>query len=156
MRRKDREITDFSRILGILRKCDVCRLGINDENGAYIVPMNFGFNVEGDKLSLYFHSAKDGKKLELLQKSPIVGFELDTSHKLISAESACAFSFEYESIIGKGKLSMLSSSCEKRFALGRIMEHYTGNSEYSFSEEMLRAVCVLMLEVGEISCKANK
>ncbi|MCI9135355.1 MAG: pyridoxamine 5'-phosphate oxidase family protein, partial [Lachnospiraceae bacterium] len=40
MRRKDREITDFQEILEIIRKCDVCRIALNDEEFPYMVPLN--------------------------------------------------------------------------------------------------------------------
>lgn len=45
MRRKDREITDFDEIVAIMRKCDVCRIAVNDGDTPYIVPMNFGLEV---------------------------------------------------------------------------------------------------------------
>ena len=62
MRRKDREISDYSEIIRIIESCSVCRLGLMDENEAYIVPMNFGYIVENKDLTLYFHSAKEGRK----------------------------------------------------------------------------------------------
>ena len=46
MRRKDREITDFDEMMKIVAKCDTCRLAIFDETFPYIVPLNFGTNVE--------------------------------------------------------------------------------------------------------------
>ena len=68
MRRKDREITDFHEIIEIIRKCDVCRLALNDEGYPYIVPLNFGLDVRGDQVYFYFHAAVKGKKLDLIAK----------------------------------------------------------------------------------------
>ena len=42
MRRSDREITDLKEIVEIMRKCDVCRLALNDDGYPYIIPLNFG------------------------------------------------------------------------------------------------------------------
>ena len=42
MRRKDREVTDLSEIIEILKNCDVCRLALNDDGFPYILPLNFG------------------------------------------------------------------------------------------------------------------
>ena len=42
MRRKDREVTDFSRMLEIVQRCDCCRIGLVEDGEAYIVPLNFG------------------------------------------------------------------------------------------------------------------
>jgi len=42
MRRKDREVTEMEEIQQIFDECKVCRIGIMDENGPYIVPVNYG------------------------------------------------------------------------------------------------------------------
>lgn len=42
MRQKDREVTELQEIIAIMRRCDVCRLALNDEGYPYIVPLNFG------------------------------------------------------------------------------------------------------------------
>ena len=73
MRRSDREIKDFDEIIKVINKCDVCRLAINDGDYPYIVPMNFGLNIEDGKVVLYFHCASEGKKLELLKKMLMCG-----------------------------------------------------------------------------------
>ena len=83
MRRSDREIKDFDEIIEVINKCDVCRLAINDGDYPYIVPMNFGFNIEDGKVVLYFHCASEGKKLELLRKNNKVAFEMDCGHEFI-------------------------------------------------------------------------
>ena len=59
MRRSDREITDRNEILGVMEKCDVCRLALNDaEYGyPYILPLNFGMKADGEQIVLYFHGA---------------------------------------------------------------------------------------------------
>ena len=46
MRRKDREITDFDEMMKIIAKCDTCRLALFDDEFPYIVPLNFGTNIE--------------------------------------------------------------------------------------------------------------
>lgn len=68
MRRKDREVTCEADKLAILDECKVCRVALQDEQGLYIVPMNFGYQYESDRLTLYFHSAKSGRKITALQK----------------------------------------------------------------------------------------
>ena len=57
MRRKDREITDFNEIVDVIRACDVCRIAMNDGDYPYIVPMNFGLDVQDGQVYLYFHCA---------------------------------------------------------------------------------------------------
>ena len=68
MRRKDREITDYQTMLEVLAACSCIRLGLADENGAYIVPVNFGMAEENGKLTLYFHGAKEGHKVDAMNR----------------------------------------------------------------------------------------
>ena len=57
MRRKDREIQEFEEIIAVIKKCDVCRIAMNDGDVPYIVPMNFGVEVEGEQVFFFFHCA---------------------------------------------------------------------------------------------------
>lgn len=45
MRQKNREVSNREELLEIMRRCDVCRLALNNEGYPYIVPMNFGLSV---------------------------------------------------------------------------------------------------------------
>ena len=70
MRRRGRESTDREKMLEIVAECDCCRLGLVDNGEAYIVPMNFGFEDAGSALTLYFHCAAEGWKLDLIGSAP--------------------------------------------------------------------------------------
>lgn len=155
MRRKDREITDSARIGEIIAKCRICRIGFNDCGRVYIVPLNFGYTESGGERVFYFHSAKEGRKIDLAASSPEVGFELDTGYELWEGETACEFSAGYESIIGSGKVSIVGDPAEKEFALKRLMYQSTGREDWSFDEKELGSVCVIKLTVTELSAKAH-
>lgn len=43
MRRQDREVLQPEQIDAIIESCDCLRLGLNAEDGAYIVPLNFAY-----------------------------------------------------------------------------------------------------------------
>ena len=154
MRRKDREITDRAEIRQVIADCDCCRLAFSVEGGApYIVPLNFGIDDNGK--TLYFHSASEGRKLDLLQQNPVVGFEMDTNHRLNKGDMPCKCSFRFSSIIGSGVVSILTDPAEKTAALQKIMEHYCGEDKYDFPAEMVSATTVLKLEITEMSCKKH-
>ena len=70
MRRTDREITDAEKITQIIQTCHCCRLGFCDNGAVYIVPLNFGYAEENGKRVFYFHSAKSGRKLDLIAGIP--------------------------------------------------------------------------------------
>ena len=82
MRRRDREITDNEKIKEIIKACDCCRLGLNDNGKVYIVPLNFGFTEENGNYTFYFHGARTGRKLDIIKQNNYVGFELDTNQKI--------------------------------------------------------------------------
>lgn len=81
MRKAKREITDFDDIVSVMRRCDVCRLALNGADGTpYVVPLNFGLAVAEDALSLYFHSALEGQKMDLMKRDNRAAFEMDCGH----------------------------------------------------------------------------
>ena len=43
MRRQDREVLQPEQIDAIIESCDCLRLGLNAEDGAHIVPLNFAY-----------------------------------------------------------------------------------------------------------------
>lgn len=155
MRRKDREITDYSRIIDILNACDCCRLGLVDNQEAYIIPMNFGYDIIDAQLLLYFHCANEGRKMDLLPKQSIVSFEMDTKHQLKEGKLGCDFSFLYQSIMGTGTVQEVSDTDEKIYALQKIMAHYTNKTQWEFNENVFKTTKVLKLTVRTLSCKEH-
>jgi nitroimidazol reductase NimA-like FMN-containing flavoprotein (pyridoxamine 5'-phosphate oxidase superfamily) len=155
MRRKDREITDLDEIMKIIKKCDVCSLAFFDEEYPYIIPLNFGVTLVEDMITLYFHGAKVGKKLELIKKNNKVGFEMNCSHKLLLEEIACKSTMEYESVCGNGIVEILNES-EKKEALTYLMKQYSSKESYEFDKKVLDAVTVFKVVVNEIHGKALK
>lgn len=155
MRRKDREITDPAKIRAIISACSCCRLGFADGESVYIVPLSFGYCEDGEKRTFYFHTAGEGRKIELISKNPCAGFELDTNYKLNESTKACGYSARFQSVVGSGNVSFVEDTNEKRKALLAIMYQNTGKEEWEFSEEMFDAVCTFKLEVSEMSCKEH-
>ena len=82
MRRKDREINSKAEIIKIIQEERTCRLAIKDEPYPYIVPLNYGVEIEDDQIILYFHSALEGRKIDLLKADPKVAFEIDRNQKI--------------------------------------------------------------------------
>lgn len=154
MRRKDREITEKKEIFDIIKKCDVCRVAFFDEKFPYIVPLNFGAILENDSITIYFHGANAGKKMELLEKNNAVAFEFDCNHVLVEGEKACNYTMKYQSVCGNGYIEKLPQE-QKLQAFIAIMKQYTDKRQLSFSPEALEATTVLKLTVNEITGKAN-
>lgn len=53
MRRGDREIKEFNEILQVILDCDSLVLGLNDGEFPYLVPLNFGIDIEDGQLYIF-------------------------------------------------------------------------------------------------------
>lgn len=152
MRRKDREITSQDEILKILKKCKVCRIAMVDGNRPYVLPMNFGAELENDKIVVYLHGATEGKKLQILQQNANVCFEVDCEHHLTEASEPCGYGYNFASVIGKGTAEILTDPTEKAKGLTVLMAHQTGK-EFFFTAPQTNAVCVIKIVLDKISGK---
>lgn len=151
MRRSDREVTEFSEILKIMEKCDVCRLAINDEECPYILPLNFGMKVTDGGVELFFHGANEGTKYRLIAKNSLVSFEMDCSHKLVTRPEKGSCTMEYESVIGRGRIEILPEN-EKNDALKLIMEHY-GRGDFAYNHDVVPMTAIMRLLVEKMTAK---
>lgn len=152
MRRNDREITDGEEIIKIIDQCKVCRVAMIDKDKPYIVPMNFGYEYKNKILSLFFHSAEDGRKINILKSNNFVCFEVDCGHELIENDIACKNGFLFESVIGEGYVTFILESEEKKHALNMIMMHQCGKF-FSFDDHSIKNLAIYKIEVTVLSGK---
>ncbi len=151
MRRNDREIKDRKDIDEIIRRCRVCRLALCDNSQPYVVPLNFGY----DGRFLYFHTAPEGRKIDIIKSNNRVGFEFDILHDITVAERACDWGIKYESVVGSGIAEIVETLKAKKEALECIMSQY-GKNTWNFPEEILQKTLILRVSILEISGKARK
>lgn len=154
MRRSDREITDFDEIVSVIERCDVCRLALNDSDYPYIVPLNFGMRIENGKIVLYFHSALEGTKLDLIKRDNRASFEMDCGHKLVTVLGSGSCTMNYESVIGRGIIEFVSEN-EKYDALKVLMSHYH-KEDFPFNENVIPRTAVYKLTVSEVTRKRRE
>jgi len=152
MRRTDREVKDKNEIVAIIDKCDSLSLSLMDGEYPYVIPMNFGYTYENDHLTLYFHGAKEGKKLSLIEKNPNAAFTMSCNHELIMGKVPCATTFKYESVCGKGKMSMVTGD-ERMLALAKVMTQFDKDGHYEFDERHAMAVSIFKMDVEEFTGK---
>ena len=152
MRRNDRETSDAVVIEEILRKADVCRIAIANNNVPYLVTMNFGY-CEVPVKRLYFHCANEGRKLEMIRENNYICFGMDTDHKLYTGIKGCDWGMKYSSIVGYGNISVVSDPEEKITGLDCIMNHYAGEGEYRYDEKIVNRTTILRLDIKEITGK---
>lgn len=155
MRRKERAVTELKEIIEIIEKCQVMRLALTDGEKPYIVPLNFGYMVKDDKLNIYFHSAKEGRKVEMLRNQQECSFEMDCSFEVKQDEVSCRWTAHYESVIGAGKATIIEHTNEKKEAMNAIMHRYGYEGIPEYQEKVLENTLLFQIEVYEICGKRN-
>ena len=151
MRRDDREIASRLEMESILREATVCRIGLCDGGVPYIVPVLFGYR-DG---SLYFHSAPEGRKIDLLKGNSTVCFEIDVhSEVLRKPGGACRWGLRYRSVMGLGDACILQDRCKKVEGLNTIVEHYGGAAQ-DYADDVLRRVSVIQLRIRQMTGKRS-
>ncbi|WP_455538517.1 pyridoxamine 5'-phosphate oxidase family protein [Terrisporobacter sp.] len=156
MKRKDREVKDLDTIKDFVSKCQVVRIGMCCDNIPYVVPLNYGFEFEGDNLILYCHCSNTGKKLDILSKNPNVFIEIDNEYNLIKGDTPCEYGFEYFSVMSHGKVEFVHNIYDKIHGLNKIMEHYTSNYNNQFKDKILNKVFLLKITCNNLSAKRCK
>ncbi len=151
MRRKDKEITDPIAIAAILKSCYVMHLAMVDAGNPYLVPLNYGYDGE----CIYFHSAPIGRKIDVLKANNKVCFEVSTNEKLIIADRACEYGFQYTSVIGFGKVRFIESMDEILKAYKAIMFQCTGKIFTDFDADAIRRTCIGRIDIEHLIAKKS-
>lgn len=141
MRRKDREVSDIEEIKSIIEKCKVCHLAMVDKGLPYVVPLSFGYTIDDNSLTLFFHSAKAGRKLDILSENNSVCFEMAYEGELGLFENPCNSGYYFESVHGFGCVEFIEDVNEKCNALTLLMKHQS-NQDFVFTEKQANSVCV--------------
>lgn len=145
---------DPKRVYDIIRSCQVCYVGmVDNDNRPYVLPFNFGFE-DG---VIYLHSAGTGKKIDILKQRPEVSIAFSTDHELkfVNEGVACSYGMRFRSVLANGKVVFIEDPEEKKRILNIIMKHYTGNDDFSYNMPAVIDVCVYKVEVSEYSGKES-
>ncbi|MFQ3621388.1 MAG: pyridoxamine 5'-phosphate oxidase family protein [Spirochaetales bacterium] len=152
MRRKDKEILDPGILEDILRSNFMVRVAWASEEGPYVLPLHYGYRSG----RLYIHSAQTGRKIELSRLNPRVCFEISDSIQVLPADTPCGFSTRYRSLIGMGRIQVVSDVQEKREALSILMEQITGKTGHFFPQDRVDKVTLLRIDIESLSGKKSK
>lgn len=152
MTKRELQVTDPHQIRDILNKAKVLHLGLCVDNEPYVVPMNYGYIMEGETLVLYLHSAVQGKKLDMIRANPRVFFELDCDRMPFEGEKPCQYGLVYSSVMGRGTARIVEDVEEKIRAMTMLMKTQTGK-DFSFNDRLVSIVSVIRIDVTEYTAK---
>jgi nitroimidazol reductase NimA-like FMN-containing flavoprotein (pyridoxamine 5'-phosphate oxidase superfamily) len=150
MRRREKEITDRAELRRILRDARVCRLALADGDRPYLVPLTFA--LDGDDVIL--HSARGGRKIDVLRRNPSVCFEVEEGVELAPAGTACGFSMRFRTVIGFGDVEFVEGRTERARLLALFGPRY-GAPDGPLPEAEVERTYVLRIRVRELTGKRS-
>ncbi len=139
MRRAEKQINDFQELMEVIASCQDFQLAMAKDNMPYVVPLNFGYKTLGDKLTIYFHCALEGKKIDILKHNPCVCFSMYSFAQVkLDDQIACKSTTHYKSVIGEGVVSFIEDDKEKFAAMENIMLRYGYKGQMNFAAALAR------------------
>lgn len=150
MRRKDKEIREQGELEEILRRGRVCVLGLVDGGMPYTVPVSYGYSGG----CLYIHSAREGRKLDMLRREGRVSFCVYIDEELVKGENACNWGMKYRSVAGTGRAELVENRDEKEEALAILMRHFGGPAG-PYEAGKLDKVLVIRVRIEEMTGKRS-
>ncbi len=151
MRRREKAVSDIAGLEQILWQGKVCQLAIPDVPAPYIVTLNYGYRGG----VLYFHSAAEGHKIDLLNCNPLVGFSVVVDLGIIESEQACNWGARFRSVVGHGRIEFIDDLESKRTALQLLMAQYA-EGEFDFPQQAIEGTRVFRLVIEEMTGKQSR
>ncbi|UZP69043.1 pyridoxamine 5'-phosphate oxidase family protein [Desulfovibrio mangrovi] len=153
MRRKDRAVGCVQEMERILGEALYMTLATHDVEGAgapYLVSLNYVYH-DGN---IYFHCAQEGKKLDCIRANASVAVSVVGTARLLVPENAkaCDIGMAYESVVVRGKATILEQGEEHQSALAALVARFGGDPA-TIHEAAQRKTVIVRIKVEEMSGK---
>ncbi len=122
VRRKDREITDFSVLKQVLKSTKYVTVALCMGDEPYLVSLSHGYDEQRN--CLYFHCADEGKKLVYLEANSKVWGQAVEDYG-VTAEC----DYAYKSVHFKGTLSLITDLQEKQHGMEVLVRQLSTTPE---------------------------
>ncbi|AXH14913.1 antibiotic resistance protein [Malaciobacter mytili LMG 24559] len=163
MRRKEFNIEDKQIILKILSSCEYGVLSLISENKPYSVALNFVYFQD----KLYFHGAKEGRKVEAIRDNNKASFLVVKPYSLIPSYfsntiAACPATQFFSSVFFEGEIKQIENKNKKAEVLNALMEKLQSEGGYepiayekAMYKKMIEKTAVFEFTVLNLSCKVK-
>lgn len=151
MRRKDREITKKEAEC-LLENGTWGVLSTSANNKPYGVPVNYYYSSEEN--AVFFHCAKEGRKLENINANNQVSFAVVPSEKIVPDK----FTSLFESVTISGRASIISDETEKIQRLKELCRVLSPGYSEAAESAILKYISsteIVRIDIEEISGKRN-
>ncbi len=155
-------VTDKKIIQDILYNAEFGTLALSFDNKPYSLPINF---MELNE-NIYFHGAKNGKKIDFIKQNSYASFSVVEAYSILPSyfstndSSACPATHMFKSVIINGKIKLVDEYDEKVDALNALMKKLQQEGQYiplndKMYEKTINATAVFKLHPDEITCKVK-
>ncbi len=150
MHRPEKEITEQKMLEEILAGGRELHLAMQDGDRPYLLPLNYGY-ADG---CLYFHCARNGKKLDCLRANPQVAFSVSEVVNRIGGELPCQWSTRFRSVVGHGTAEIIDEREAKIAGYDVIMRQF-GGPVGSYKEKNLEKSLVVKISIVQMTGKQS-
>lgn len=151
LRKKEKQIHSRREVESVLRRSRYCRMAMSDGGQPYAVTLCFGY--EGN--AVYFHSALEGRKIDILRKNPKVCLLFDVDKAFVESQRACKWSVNYKSVTAFGRAAFVEDAAGKKRALALIMRQYSDRT-YRFEDSVVAKTSVIRVDIAYMTGKRSK
>ena len=143
IRRKEKAIETKEEMIAILETSKYITIAMSDDNIPYLVTLSHGYDRE--KNCVYFHCAREGKKVDILTKNNVVWGQAIEDHGY--AEGAC--DHLYATTQFKGQVTFIEDVKEKEYAI-RIMINSLEPDPQTVIDDQITEKSVQRVHIGRI------
>ena len=145
-------VTERAELERVLRETRSGVLATVDVNGQpYVTPLNHFYRAG----KLYFHCARQGRKLDNIAANPKVCFTAYETGELIFGSKACDCAQRYVCVICFGTARLVEDEEIKMDILMRLTAHYAGREYEPPSPARLNGTAVVEITITEMTGKRN-
>lgn len=120
IRRKSKELKDEVKMKYLLNKSRVGYLGLADDEGTYVVPLNYVWYED----KIYFHGSNEGRKYDALLKGDTYCFTVVEDYGTVADPIPAHIGTAYTSVMAFGKIEMVADLEEARSAMQAMLDKY--------------------------------
>jgi len=146
--RRNKQLLTAEDTVVVLKRCTNGVLAcLGDDDYPYAVPLSFVYSNG----KIYFHSAKQGHKVDAIQKSAKVSFTVIDEDTIVSRE----YTSYFRSVIVFGKARIVEGD-EKLGALQALVEKYSGDQPLELKQKEISGCTQAILVAIDIEHLTGK
>jgi uncharacterized protein len=152
IRRKDREITDYTEMIQVLKTTKFITVALCMDNEPYLVSLSHGYDEARN--CLYFHCAAEGKKLVYAQANDRVWGQAVLDY---GVTDEC--DYVYTSVHFAGKIILIADLEEKKHALEMMVRQSSNTPEEKLAKvtsEKLAKITMGRIDITYLSGKKHQ